>query len=259
MNCDITIDDINKMRFEKGNCTVSLPDLPIYSLENSPKTKDNVIYAIINKINGKPYIGKAESGWAKRWSGYKCEIKKQDKNTRINKAIKKYKIENFGVIFFREFDWHHNLGKLEMVYICLYESHVSKWGYNITGGGDGGMKDVKCSKETRKKLSESQKGNQHCLWHKHTEEHINNFRKSVSTKIQDYVREFLYKNKRSFTIKQISGYIEFSHIQIGGALKRLLHFKEVSRKNKKVWKIKGERPHAYFLNESQRREYENKS
>lgn len=95
------------------------------------------IYKITNKINEKSYIGKTNN-IKRRWG----EHKGGKGNTAIlNKAIKKYGIDNFdfSIVEEKEFDsidaLNQGLSQMEIDYIAKYNTY--KRGYNATIGGEG--------------------------------------------------------------------------------------------------------------------------
>lgn len=115
------------------------------------------IYSITNEINGKSYIGKTND-LVRRWKEH-CYGKG---NTSIlNKAIKKYGLEHFvfDIVAQIPFDSVEELNdvlkQLEVYYIGIYDTFNG--GYNATIGGDG-ISYYHHSEDTKKKMSESQKG-----------------------------------------------------------------------------------------------------
>ena len=124
-----------------------------------------IIYIAKNKINNKCYIGQTTRSLSKR---------KQEHETKaliysaFEMAIQKYGKENFEWKVIDGADDQNILNMLERLYIFRYESSVCDWGYNIREGGSNG----KLSKETRKRMSESQKKKEF------TEEHRKNLSKS---------------------------------------------------------------------------------
>lgn len=93
------------------------------------------IYAFVNLLNGKVYIGQTKNTIAQRISQHKCNAKTMpvEKMTLFHKALKKYGIDNF---IFRQV-WHGRADKLdakEIHYIAKYRS-VGTNGYNLTYGG----------------------------------------------------------------------------------------------------------------------------
>jgi len=108
------------------------------------------IYKITNIINGKIYIG-CSKDIARRW---RAHIKgRNDRKHLVHHAIIKYGIEQFTFEILIQcpnicFDYW------EKYYIEKYNCMVPN-GYNLSGGG---RYNVIVSDETRKRLSESQKG-----------------------------------------------------------------------------------------------------
>ena len=91
------------------------------------------IYKILNKINGKSYIGKTTKSLAHRWKGHLYDSKKQ--KTRLYNAIKKHGADNFEM-YYIEYVNGVSIDKLnerEIYWIAVLEPE-----YNMTKGGDGG-------------------------------------------------------------------------------------------------------------------------
>jgi|WetSurSiteA1Bulk_404760.scaffolds.fasta_scaffold04337_3 group I intron endonuclease len=109
------------------------------------------IYCIENLVNGKKYIGRG-SNVIKRMKAHHRE------NPILSKAFIKYGIENFRryILIFCE-KWE--LDRLEIEYIRLFNSHYSMNGYNISFGGDKSREGLLVTFETRRKISNSLKGN----------------------------------------------------------------------------------------------------
>lgn len=113
-----------------------------------------VIYLIKNNINGKMYFGQTIESFQRR---YGFNLQKYSHNTHLKNAIEKYGIDNFTIIEkFDEAESKEELDSLEDMYICLYNTIDSQYGYNKKRGGANG----KPSNETRQKLSEKLKGTQ---------------------------------------------------------------------------------------------------
>lgn len=93
------------------------------------------IYAIVNDINGKIYIGSTSASFAKRWEMHLYELKYNKHNNRyLQSSITKYGIENFKLVIL-EFiydirDDANIFLKKESHYIKLYDTY-SPNGYNI--------------------------------------------------------------------------------------------------------------------------------
>lgn len=117
------------------------------------------IYRITNKINGKTYIGQHK--YKKLNDNYMGSGK------LIIKAIKKYGVENFNKEIL-EFDIPSVdlANDWEQMYI-LFERAKGKAEYNIANGGNG---KGTVSEETKRKLSEINKGRNHPNYGKHLSE-----------------------------------------------------------------------------------------
>lgn len=88
-----------------------------------------VIYVIINKINGKCYVGQTTRTLEQRIAEHKSS-----KDTCIGKAIQKYGRENFEVKVLEECNSIEELNEREIFWIAEYNS-VAPNGYNLTEGG----------------------------------------------------------------------------------------------------------------------------
>ena len=99
------------------------------------------IYKITNKIDGKCYIGQSVD-IHERWIKHRSRpFQKNDKcyDTCLYRAIRKYGLENFDFDVVEECDYD-SLNEREIFYIDFYNSHITKNGYNMTFGGEGGIK-----------------------------------------------------------------------------------------------------------------------
>lgn len=97
------------------------------------KTKRGIIYAIINLINGKVYVGQSISNFHDR---YKCDWVRQTDNDHLRKAAKKYGRENFRALLLEEGRGINILNILETYYILKFKSNENEFGYNKTTGGN---------------------------------------------------------------------------------------------------------------------------
>lgn len=121
-----------------------------------------IVYLIINKINGKQYVGQTTHAVQKRW---KAHCGKNNKCTAIGRAIQKYSKENFIVKTIYIANSMEELNKKEQEFIKEFNT-LAPNGYNLTTGG---MNYI-ASNETKRKLSERQKGKKNHLFGKrHTE------------------------------------------------------------------------------------------
>lgn len=118
------------------------------------------IYRIINKINGKTYIGQHK--YKKLNDSY------MGSGIHIKAAIKKYGIENFTkTILVFNVPKKEQADILEKTFIES-EREKGKAEYNISDGGQGGKvydvcpnKGKRLSEETKRKMSEAHKGKRH--------------------------------------------------------------------------------------------------
>lgn len=110
-----------------------------------------VIYKVKCLINNKIYFGESVSTFDNR---YPNGIENDTHNIDLKNDILKYGILNFDID--KEFSYAENedqLNKLEDMYIKLYNTTNSKYGYNKKFGGKCG----KQTEETKKKISDKQK------------------------------------------------------------------------------------------------------
>jgi group I intron endonuclease len=144
------------------------------------------IYRIINKLNGRSYIGQTVQ-LRRRWLGHIRSSNSGD--TVIGKAIKKYGLDSFEFIVLEEAESQEELDRLECYYISLYNTNLSKGGsgYNLTDGGYAGVKGFKMSDETRQIISQKK----HSLY-EHSPEVIEKISSSVKKLWED--EEYIKKN-----------------------------------------------------------------
>lgn len=98
-----------------------------------------IIYIIKNTVNYKIYIGQTITTLHKRWGSHKSSYRlfmdgKYKKSSALYNAFKKYGINNFVIINFKECD-NNNLDNLELFYIKTFSS-LSPNGYNLRKGGN---------------------------------------------------------------------------------------------------------------------------
>lgn len=154
-------------------------DYNFYIIKNIGNMKQyNYIYKITNLVNGKIYIGKhSTDNLGDNYMG---------SGTRLRQAYKKYGLENFNKEVIDYYTSEVELNRGEMFYIEKFNSTDPKIGYNLTYGGEGEIP----TKETKKKMSESQKGRPlsedhktklrkpHKMKYTKTEEHLRKLRES---------------------------------------------------------------------------------
>ena len=109
------------------------------------------IYLIVNKVNGKTYVGQRKSSKLCHLDSYMGSGK------RLRLAKQKYGIENFEKFLIQYCYSKEETGKAEKFWIAEYRSR-GKAEYNIADGGQGGgFKGHYHSEETRQKISNALK------------------------------------------------------------------------------------------------------
>lgn len=94
------------------------------------------IYMIINKLNGKAYIGKTEDRFIERYWNHKWKLKeKRHENKHLERSWNKYGAGNFEFHVIHRLQESEDINELEKMYIEHYSSN--KNGYNMTLGGEG--------------------------------------------------------------------------------------------------------------------------
>ena len=124
------------------------------------------IYMIQNKINNKMYIGQTVN-IKERWKDHRAELRGgYHSNKHLQRSWDKYGEESFEFSILLECE-ESQLNTFEEYYIFELMTYDPWVGYNKTYGGDG----CRCTEETRKKMSEANKGENHPFYGKHhTEE-----------------------------------------------------------------------------------------
>ena len=127
-------------------------------MEDNMTEKICGIYAIINKKNGKLYIGQAQHIY-KRWSSHKKQLNdNKSYSVALQNAWNKYGEKSFLFCILEECEIRL-LDEKEILFISMFMSYNSKNGYNISKGGKAPMRGRLHSAETRKKMSETGKKN----------------------------------------------------------------------------------------------------
>ena len=116
-----------------------------------------IIYKVVNKINGKCYIGQTIKSLKYRKSCHLWEVNRNNTNVYFHNAIRKYGKDNFEWKILCKCETKDELDEMEFHYIKQYNSFKPN-GYNLTLGGNKGTYGWIPSKETRRKISKGNKG-----------------------------------------------------------------------------------------------------
>ena len=130
-------------------------NLPVIMLKNKMRikwdSKISGIYAWVNEINGKMYIGQTVNFYKRIY--YEMNGFRNNKHQNILKlfnAIQKYDIDNFRVVKLLECPKEH-LNRIEKLLIEYYDT--KKNGYNCTFGGEGtGGHEVTTEQREKQKI-----------------------------------------------------------------------------------------------------------
>lgn len=134
---------------------------------NQEQYKDNYgIYGIVNKVNGKTYVGQTGERFLRRYWHHQWKLRDNSHdNNHLQKAWNKYGEENFDYIVLEVVTDASLLDELEIKYIAQYKKNDKS--YNMLLGG-GGRRGFPISENAKKIIGE--KNRQHMLGTKHTEE-----------------------------------------------------------------------------------------
>jgi len=116
-----------------------------------------IIYKATNKINGKMYIGQTVHRLRQRKQSHISAALSIRDNTYFHRALRKYGNENFSWKILQECDTIEELNQLEIFYIGYYNTFGNN-GYNLTVGGKSGLVGFRHTEESKRKMSEAQKG-----------------------------------------------------------------------------------------------------
>ena len=117
-----------------------------------------IIYKATNRINGKMYVGQTIKLLNIRMSEHICHALLKKDNMYFHKAIRKYGKKNFIWEVVAECNLLKELNKAEIEMVKKYNTFAN--GYNLTEGGEGKL-GSNHTEETKRKISESNKGKNH--------------------------------------------------------------------------------------------------
>lgn len=127
--------------------------------------RKGIIYKVTNLINGKIYIGKTMLSLKERRNRHIYNSLKENRKNYFHRSIRKYGKENFKWEIVYECDDELLLNVMETMKIIVNHSYVTEGGYNLTWGGEGSC-GYKPTEETKKRLSEMNKGKSFTTGHK---------------------------------------------------------------------------------------------
>lgn len=116
-----------------------------------------VIYKIMNKLDGKVYVGQTTQPLGRRIAQHKCC------NLHIDRAIKKYGWKNFVVEVLQDCETLEQLSEREKFWISYFNCKHPN-GYNYTDGGEGGWSH---SEKTKAIIAEGKYGEKNPNYGKH--------------------------------------------------------------------------------------------
>jgi group I intron endonuclease len=119
-----------------------------------------LVYLVTNTANGKRYVGQTSQPLQKRWNRHKSRIRTRG-NSYLYNAILRHGSEVFKIQPLVVVSSKQEMDYYETRLIRLWDLRNPEKGYNLTLGG-GGMLGFKLSDETKRKMSEHIKTEEHC-------------------------------------------------------------------------------------------------
>jgi len=117
-----------------------------------------IVYKITNIVNGKLYFGITKCSLNIRWNSHRHAALRKKKHTFLANAMFKYGVDNFKIELVKECGSEKEMYELEKILIQEFSTNNPKNGYNNSSGGEVSSKGMKHSDETKRRLSEVQKG-----------------------------------------------------------------------------------------------------
>lgn len=123
------------------------------------------LYRITNLLNNKVYIGQSDNA-NRRWSYHRNQALKDEPAQYINRAMKKYGVDNFVFEVIATCHTQEDANEIEVLLIQQYDSRNKEKGYNIKPGGEA------WDEEMRQYIA--QKIKQHYIDHPEDRERVSN-------------------------------------------------------------------------------------
>lgn len=129
------------------------------------------VYVVVNRLNGKMYVGSTERELKVRWQKHLVKANEGSLCT-LHKAIRKYGRDNFDIQMIEEYPTREAMLAGEIEYIAYFDTYKSEYGYNDTPGGDGGNTNggKKFSEEWKLNMAKSSAGKAKLSGRRFTEE-----------------------------------------------------------------------------------------
>lgn len=102
----------------------------------TPTYNKGFVYAAQNKQNGKIYIGLTRTTLLKRISSHYHTALSSNSKSYFHNALLKYEKKDFEWVILYESQEIDNLKSKEREWICLLKTNETKFGYNLTNGGE---------------------------------------------------------------------------------------------------------------------------
>lgn len=143
------------------------------------------VYKITNLINGKLYFGVTKCSIRVRWNQHRHSGLRKKKHTFLANAIGKYGADNFKIESIKQCDSEAEMYQLEKDLIAAHQTNNREFGYNNSIGGEVSSTGMKHSDETKKRISEIQRGRKR---NPHSESAKSNMREAAKGRDMTHLR-----------------------------------------------------------------------
>ena len=209
------------------------------------------VYMIRNRLNDKCYIGITKHDYLYRFKEHIYEANYNKSGRVICKAIRKYGYENFESILLEKVEKLSVAAEKEKYYIDKYRTYIGfddSKGYNMTLGGEG-RSVYFVSPETRKRMSLSQKGENHSFYGKHlSDEHkLHCSIAKLGIKKSEEARRKMSESRKRPVLKldkkTLEIIAEYESVEDAQLINNVHHISDVCNKKRKTaggfhWKFK---------------------